>query len=945
MATPSNPKQERWQEAGTLFLAALDQPEEARAAWLASACADAPSLHAEVASLLAAFDEADDFLEDFTRGPVAALIEEASRPEPVAGRQVGPYRLVREIAHGGMGAVYLATRGDGQFEQEVALKLVRRGMSTEAVLHRFQQERQILAWLQHEGIARLFGGGVTEDGQPYFVMEFVEGRPITDYCDAQRLSVSERLRLFLAVGEAVRYAHQNLVVHRDLKPSNIFVTAEGHVKLLDFGIAKMLSEGDEALSLTQTGARMMTPEYAAPEQVRGLPVTTATDVYSLGVVLYELLTGHRPYRFDRPSLVEVERVVCEHEPERLSTAVGHVEEVPHRDGTTETITPQQVSEARATQPDRLRRRLRGDLDTIVQKALRKEPERRYSSTDAFLDDIQRHLEGFPIAAKRDAIGYRMRKFVGRHQVGVGAAALVLLTLLAGLAGTVWQARIAAQEARKAEEVKTFLVSLFEKSDPATSSGMDVTAREMLDEGASRIKAELAGQPEVQAEMMSVIGEIYVGLDVYDKAEPLLDQALALRRGIHGPSHPDVAASLDAKASLLAALGKRTEAERLYRDALALRRKLLGPSHPDVAETLTNLALLLYRGSVYSADEAEAGSEVEVLYQEALAILRRHYGEEHTAIANALNGLGLLYHEQGRYDEAEVRFREALDLQRKTLGPDHLDTATAMNNLALILYEKGDLARAESLYAQVLAFDLERLGENHLYTATVTNNLAMIARERGDYETAVARFRKVVEIDRLLLGDEHRYVAVATNNLAAALREQGELGEAERLSQKALGLLKKLMGAEHRDTGSAHRSLAMILHEKGDLAGAEVHYRQSLGILTRTLPPGHTTTARTLVGLGRLLTDQGQAQKGEALLREAMDIDRKAYGDEDRRTAQAKLWLGTCLEAQRRYDEARVLLDESYRTLVSERGEHHPLTQQARQALTKLQTEQSSPPAG
>ena len=936
MATPTHSKQERWQQAGTLFLDALDQPEEVRAAWLAAACAETPSLHAEVASLLAAFDEADDFLEDFTRGPVAALIEEVSRPEPVEGRQVGPYRLVREIAHGGMGAIYLATRGDGQFEQQVALKLVRRGMGTEAVLHRFQQERQILAWLQHDGIARLFGGGVTEDGQPYFVMEFVEGEPITAYCDTHRLSVSERLRLFLAVGEAVRYAHRNLVVHRDLKPSNILVTVDGHVKLLDFGIAKVLSEGHEALSLTQTGARMMTPEYAAPEQVRGQPVTTATDVYSLGVVLYELLTGHRPYRFDRPSLVEVERVVCEHEPERLSTAVGHVEEVPHRDGTTETITPRQVSEARATQPDRLRRRLRGDLDTIVQKALRKEPERRYSSTDAFLDDIKRHLEGFPIAAKRDAIGYRMRKFAGRHQVGVVASALVLLVLLAGLAGTVWQSRIAAKEARKVEEVKTFLVSLFEKSDPATSSGMDVTAREMLDEGAKRIKAELAGQPEVQAEMMSVIGEIYVGLDLYDEAGPLLDQALALRRGIHGPSHPDVAASLDAKASLLAALGKRDEAERLCRDALAMRRKLLGPSHPDVAETLTNLALLLYRNSVYNADQAEANGEVEKLYQEALAILRRHYGEEHTSIANALNGVGLLYHDQGRYDEAEARFREALDLQRKTLGPDHLDTATAMNNLALVFYQKGDLVRAESLYTQVLDFDIRRLGENHLYTATVTNNLAMIAKERGDYETAVARFRKVVEIDRLLLGDEHRYVAVATNNLASALMEQGELEEAETLSRSALDLLKKLMGTQHRDTGSAHRVLAMILHEQGDLTDAEDHYRESLRILTRTLPPGHTTTAITLVGLGRLLTGEGHAQEGESLLRKALAANWKAYGDEDRRTAQAKLWLGVCLSAQQRHDEARQLLHESYQTLVGERGENHPLTQRAYQMLTDLQ---------
>ena len=444
---------ERWQQADAVFSEALDLPPEKRAAFLDEACAGDADLRREVERLFEADAQAGLFLEtpsdwfDAPRLPGPGVAAEGDRARrAVLGQQVGPYRLLDEIGHGGMGTVYLAERADGQFEQQVALKLVRSGVATDEALRRFRLERQILAGLHHPHVARLLDGGVTEDGTPYFVMEYVAGIPIDRYCDEHRLSIAERLRLFCTVCAAVQYAHQNLVVHRDLKPSNILVTDDGQVKLLDFGIARLLDPEARTLSpaLTQTGLRLMTPEYASPEQVRGEPVGTASDGYQLGVLLYELLTGHRPYRLPGRLLHHIERIVCEEMPTRPSTAVVQIEEVEvSGDGGTQSITPEQVSRARSTSIERLRRRLAGDLDNIVLMALRKEPARRYASVGNLEADIQRHLTGLPVRARPDTLVYRATKFVRRNWIGVAATLLVMLSLVAGLTVALWQARIAA----------------------------------------------------------------------------------------------------------------------------------------------------------------------------------------------------------------------------------------------------------------------------------------------------------------------------------------------------------------------------------------------------------------------------------------------------------------------------------------------------------------------
>ncbi|MEM9996487.1 MAG: serine/threonine-protein kinase, partial [Bacteroidota bacterium] len=511
----------RWNRLYALFEEACALPEAERLPYLRDACGDDTALFDEAAALVAADTDTHGLLDggalDAVTGDALALLGDLS----LEGTQVGPYHLVRLLGTGGMGDVYLAERASpdeqAQFEQQVALKLVKPGMDSRQVLRRFQQERQILARLQHPHIARLLDGGVTERGQPYFVMEYVEGVPIDAYCDTHRLTVDERLALFQDACRAVLYAHSQLVVHRDLKPSNILVTenASGEpglrkptVKLLDFGIAKVLTDEDDATALTRTGKAVMTPAYASPEQVRGEPVGTGTDIYSLGVVLYELLAGQRPYALPEHDRLAAAQMLAEQEPEPPSTVV-------RRATTGGDTTGSQITDARRTQPERLRRRLTGDLDVICLTALRTEPERRYPTVAALLDDVRRHLTGLPVTARRDTATYRLGKFVQRHRVGV-IATVVVGVLFAALA-SFYTVQLAAErdraqaEAAKATEIAAFLEGIFEVADPSVAQGDTVTARALLDEGAARIETDLAGEPEVQAQMMTVMGNVYRSL--------------------------------------------------------------------------------------------------------------------------------------------------------------------------------------------------------------------------------------------------------------------------------------------------------------------------------------------------------------------------------------------------------------------------------------------------
>ncbi|RMI19785.1 MAG: serine/threonine protein kinase, partial [Calditrichaeota bacterium] len=551
---------EQWQNVQDLFEKALTKPPSERENFLKEACGDNSQLYREVASLLQADSDTHDLLKSpafDTFGFMDSL--------PHSGQRIGPYRVIEELGMGGMGAVYLAERADGQFEQQVALKLIKTGMATQQILKRFQSERQILARLQHPNIARLLDGGITDDGAPFFAMEYIQGEPITAYCDRHRLSIEERLKLFIMVCEAVQYAHRNLVVHRDLKPNNILVTEEGVVKLLDFGIARMLDEESLAVggqTLTQAGTRVLTPEYASPEQVRGEPVTTASDIYSLGVLLYELLSGKRPYEVSSTSPLEMEKIICQTTPPKPSSAFKQLANT-NPEHPVESP-PGEIARRRGTSPEKLKKQLSGDLDTICLMALRKEPERRYQSAQQMAEDIKRYLTDRPLLARPDTFEYRFRKFVGRNRTlltGISMVMVLITALVIYYTVRLSRERDRAQlEARKATQVSQFLSSLFEVSEPGQSMGEAITARELLDKGAARLETELATQPEVQATMMDVIGEVYYSLGLYDQSLSLLQKALDIRRRLFGEVHPDVARSQVALGNILREMGKYPEAE-------------------------------------------------------------------------------------------------------------------------------------------------------------------------------------------------------------------------------------------------------------------------------------------------------------------------------------------------------------------------------------------------
>jgi len=729
----------------------------------------------------------------------------AAEPPPAGERRVGPYLLMRELGHGGMGTVYLAVRADEHFHKRVAVKIVRGGGGSEAVVRYFKRERQILAGLDHPNIAKLLDGGTTDDGLPYFVMEYVEGQRIDAYCDERRLATVERLRLFQVVCAAVQYAHRNLIVHRDLKPGNIIVTPDGVPKLLDFGIATLLDSAAASAAAPTATALALTPEYASPEQARGEPITTASDVYSLGVILYELLTGQRPYRLKTRQPLEVLRAVCDQEPEKPSTAVGRMRVQAARGTETDAATPDTavaVSATREGTPARLERKLRGDVDNILMMALRKEPPRRYTSVEAFSEDIRRYLEGLPVHARKATPAYRAGKFVRRHTAGVAAAAAVGVLLVGfTVAMAVQSARVARErdlaekertvaqqerataqrERETAQRISAFLVDLFRISDPSQARGQTITAREILDRGTAKIRTELQDQPQVRATLMDTMGDVLASLGLYDRAIPLLEEALQARKAALGADHLDVAASLSHLATLRLDTGDYVGAETLHREALAIRRKRLGNEHPDVAASLDSLA-----GAV---------------------------------------------HEKGDYAAAEGFYREALVMRRKLLGNDHPDVARTLNNLSTVLFGNGDYAGAESLQREALALKRKLLGNEHPHVANGLNNLAALLRAKGDYAGAEALHREVVALQRKLVGDEHPRMAMSLASYADTLCRDKKPAEAEPLAREALAIFRKALPKGHPYIAETESVLGGCLALSGRYPEAEALLLRSYPVLT------------------------------------------------------------------------------------------------------------------
>lgn len=829
----------RWARVQDLLHEALALPHAARVDHLRAACAGDDLLYDEVQSLLVhvtggALGEPDDP----TTGESAV-------------ESFGPYRVSRVLGHGGMGTVYLAEREGSGFTQLVALKLLRPDLLMPPHLvpvleRRFAQERQILARLEHPGIARLIDGGYTPGGQAYLAMEYVEGQPLLTYATSQQLGVRARLELFLQVCEAVQYAHRQLVIHRDLKPSNILVTTDGNPKLLDFGIATFV-EAEEATAGDQpTGAKTgawLTPAYASPEQVRRERITTLSDLYSLGVLLYELLAGVRPYEVIGLSPAAVEEVVCRRVPERPSMRVVD---------------------------RRLARLLRGDLDTIVLKAVAKEPERRYGSVQELADDLRRHLRREGVHARPDSIGYRTSTFLRRNRSAVAASLTVLIALIGGLAATAWQATT-AQRARQdaeaalaqSEEVTAFLIGLFEASDPQQEPLDPTVGAAILERGVARAD-ELADQPLLRARLLDALGMVFVNLGRYDDAHELVGQALGIRMGRLGPTHPDVALSLRHLGWTRRALGDYTAAEAMLRQALSIQRATLPGDDPAIAETMSDLAFVLpYLGEL---------GESEVLYQLVVASRRRTLGDTHPAVADALFRVAAILRLQGLTPRGESVAREALTLREQALGPEHYTVGGGMIALADFVAEDSTrLDDAERLYRDGLGIQRRALGDHHIMLAHGLGNLAYLLRRERRYDEAYALMQELLTLRQEQLGVDHPSVAGDKESIADLLAEQGRLADAIALRREGLAGWRRTLGPHHPSVAGSLDGLARLYSQAGAYQIAESLLVEGLEIRRRANGPRHALVGIMLTHLGEVNTQRGHFAEAERQLLEANDI--------------------------------------------------------------------------
>lgn len=930
-----------WSEIERLFVLAVAHEPGERDAILDQACSE-PIVRREVESLLLADEQASGFLDV----PLP--------PTPGPGERIGPYRLIRKLGEGETSTVYLAARDDDQYRQHVAIKLIRPGMDSRQILQRFHRERQILASLSHANIARLLDGGSTPAGQPYFVMEHIEGEPLDVHCQARQLPLARRLELFGLVCQAVHFAHQNLVVHRDLKPGNILVDAGGAPKLLDFGIAKLLDPERAGIDAEPTGtvARLMTPHYASPEQVQGKPISTASDVYSLGVILYKLLTRRRPYELESQSLHEIERVVCESTPPPPS----HV--------------------LRARRGDRIPR----DLDNIVAMAMRKEPARRYASAQELADDVRRCLERRPVLARRDTLGYRISSFVRRNTGAVAAAALIFLVLLGGAAATTWQWRravaersIAEAQRMTAQQTLDFVVELFKVPESATTA-RETTARELLDRGATHLRDDTQHPPHIRAALQHTLGVVYLNLGEYQRATPLLEEAVAARSLLPG-NRLELADSLYQLGAVSVRNGKFSSAERLLQRALTLRARVLGADNDlGVANVLDELAVT----AIYKV----AFHEAEDHLRRALAVRRRHLGEGNLQLIPSLMGLATLYYRVGHYEQAETLLREGLEIRRRTSGATQCFSTVAVDNvLGLLRGAQGYFEDAERYIDAAIECLQRELGDDHIEVVDLTSVRIAIWCEQGRYAEAEELARQNLARRRALYGDHHPAVDHGIHYLARVLYERGELAEADQLatsalamregaygrahdavaqslallariqlaradaktaeasSREALTIWQRALGDEHPILAGPMRDLAEALVAQGRLGEAKPMAEAALALQRRRLRPGHPEIAATLAVLGAIAQAASPAS-AEPLLREALAIQRTALRPEHPHTARVESLLGECLWRQQKLAEALPLLRHAAQTLRSQLGDDHAEAQLAWRRL--LAAEPPSP---
>lgn len=792
----------QWEKVKELFDAALRRKPEDRAEFLAHACGPDVSLCEEIESLLSAYERSDALS--------LPAIPETEFPEPQPLESIGPYRLIRKIGEGGMGQVWLAEQLE-PIQRQVALKLIRSGVFDDSLLRRFQAERQSLAVMEHPTIAKVFDAGATAAGQPYFVMEYVAGEPITTYCDGRKLSIEVRLELFIKVCDGVQHAHQKATIHRDLKPANIIVAevdGQPAPRIIDFGLARAIEPDAAETALGLVG----TPGYMSPEQLRGDDVDTRTDVYALGVVLYELLVGRLPFEVSRwrhLASQEILRQMQAHAIMRPSTCFAQ-----------KTAAAREAAERRSARPRQIERQLAGDLDLIALKALEQDLAQRYGTPSELAADLRRWLQHKPVEAHPPSALYQVSRYIRRHRLGAAMTLLLALLLLAFAALQAVELRRVARERDMAARIAAFMTGMFRVADPSEARGNQVTAREILDKASTQIEAGLSGDPETQTQMLMVMGQVYENLGLYDRAESL------------------------------------------YRQTAAIRERQLGAENPDTLSAKAAIGWTLYRRGRYRESEA--------LLRDVLAVRLRRSGANDASTIAVMDSLGAVLNEQGRGVEAETLARRALEWRKRVLGDANPDTVVAMNHLALDLQTQGRWAEAENLDRQQIVLWKRLEGADSPHVLLAEGNLAIILYREQRYEEAEALGRAVLAAKSRVLGPDHPETVRAMNTLTAVLTDEGKLAEAQVLGEQVIAIRTRVLGADHPLTLSAMSNLAEILTRRGDYQRAEQLLEQARATDMRVLGPNAPQSALATYNLACLVLHEGHRDEALRLLREAID---------------------------------------------------------------------------
>ena len=824
--------QSDWERVQEIFLAALEHDPASRIAFVRASCAGSVSTFEEVVSLLHSHEQADDFIEQPVT-PVSAASFDDGNVELRSGQDIGCYTIVSLLGAAGMGEVYLAR--DNEFGRQVAIKLIKRGFASADAIRQFRREERILAALNHPNIARFYGGAVVPNGVPYFVMEYVAGTRIDQYCDEYALTIPERLELFRKVCAAVHFAHQHLIVHRDLKPSNILVTNDREPKLLDFGIGKLLEVNHTSSpQVTVTLAPVMTPEYASPEHIRGEAVTTSSDIYSLGVLLYELLSGDRPYTLNTRRPDEMAKIICEREPARPST-VARDSRVVNEDPATNA--PSRAdSRFRIHGPRSTARSLRGDLDNIALKAMRKEPSRRYVSAAQLSEDIRRHLDGRPVIARPDTLSYRARKFIGRNKVGVIAALLVAAAILAGVTTALWQNRVARQERDTAQRMNLFLQDMLGAAAPE-AKGRDIKVIEILAEASKRAQIELAGEPKVMADVLLTLGRTYLNLDQVAAAEANLRLALGTSIKANGELNETTASSMAWLGVALGYLNKSQEGEQLSRRAVELERKLHPHGNDTLAVGLYSLGLNMLLGG--------KGQAAVPILQEACEVVKQHLGANHGYYVAGLGALALAYEQSGNLKEAEATFRQANEVG------------------ATLEY------RYQTFHAQVATY----LGE--------------LLIKKGNYNEAEHFLREAENTYKQSMGDSTQSTGEIKQDLGTVYLQQKDYARGEAELRKSLDLLEKGLSPGHPSTLKTEVLLGLTLTREDRPIEGESYLRKALLLQSKTLPSHSDEIAFTEAALGECLVGQKRYAEAAPLLETSYTQLRANRGERDTLTLEAK----------------------------------------------------------